>query len=122
MQSSQGCHLDCAGLRSIPGSVGAAICSFAIIIVASLALSSCSAPPAPPVATVSVNSRQLGVRIPKNFLGFSNEVSTAGMGLPTPTSEARGSIVRLSGVPTDAQLAYVLGEPSAPNTGCATFS
>ncbi|MEJ2010542.1 MAG: hypothetical protein P8Z30_20710 [Acidobacteriota bacterium] len=75
----------------------------------------------PPIATVSVNSQQLGAQIPKDFLGFSNEVSTAGMGLPTPTEQALGNIARPAGVPSDAQLAYVLGEPGAPNTGFFTM-
>lgn len=81
-----------------------------------LGLSSCKAPD-PPVATISVNLQQPGMQIPKDFLGFSNEVSTAGMGLPTPTAQARGQIHLPPGVPADAQLAYVLGEPGAPNAG-----
>ncbi len=71
----------------------------------------------PAVAIVQVDSQRLGPRIPRDFLGFSNEVSTSGMGLPTPTSEAQGSIVRPEGVPAAARLVYVLGEPSAPNRG-----
>ncbi|MCL5005190.1 MAG: hypothetical protein M1404_01545 [Acidobacteria bacterium] len=73
------------------------------------------------MATVSVNTQQLGAQIPKGFLGFSNEVSTAGMGLPKPTAKALGNIEGPAGVPSDAGLVYVLGEPGAPNTGFYTF-
>lgn len=99
----------------------AAICGFSLITFALAALSSCKAPAAPPVASVTVNPKQLGAAIPKDFLGFSNEVSTAGMGLPVPSAEARGKVTWPAGVPADAQLAYVLGEPGAPNTSFYTF-
>ena len=72
---------------------------------------------APPVAKVTIHIRRPGARIPPGFVGFSNEVSTAGMGLPTPTAEAQGGIQRPAGVPAKAQLTYVLGEPGAPNLG-----
>ncbi len=99
---------------------GSALCALAAVTSSFLILASCAAP-VQPVATVSVNTKQLGAEIPKDFLGFSNEVSTAGMGLPTPTAQARGSIQLPSGVPAGTQLAYVLGDPGAPNTGFFTF-
>jgi len=121
MQSSRGFHFDRAGLKSVPWSGCAAICTVAMVTLGILTLSSCKAPAVPSVATVSVNSEQLGAEIPKGFLGFSNEVSTSGMGLPTPSAEARGSIHPPAGVPADAQMTYVLGEPAAPNTGFYTM-
>lgn len=121
MHGSKGFCLYRAGLKPFPRSAGAALWGLALLVFVSLTLASCAEQAVPPVATVSVNSQQLGAQIPKDFLGFSNEVSTAGMGLPTPTSEALGSVVRPAGVPSDAQLAYVLGEPGAPNTGFFTM-
>lgn len=114
MQSFSGLHLDGAGRKRMRSYLGA-ICTVTIASFGLFSLLSCKSAP-PPVATVNVNTQQLGAQIPKDFLGFSNEVSTAGMMLPTPTSEARGKIQRPAGVPADAQLAYVLGEPGAPNT------
>jgi hypothetical protein len=104
----------------ISASVGA-ICGLSILILSFVMLLSCSTPAGPPVATVSVNTKQLGAQIPKDFLGFSNEVSTAGMALPVPSSEARGNIRPPGDVPADAQLDYVLGAPGAPNTGFFTM-
>jgi Glycosyl hydrolase family 79 C-terminal beta domain len=98
----------------------AAVCGLVVLISSLLVLASC-ATPVPPLATVSVNAQQPGAQIPKDFLGFSNEVSTAGMGLPTPTAQARGNIRPPIDVPADAQLAFVLGEPGAPNTGFFTM-
>lgn len=72
---------------------------------------------APPVALVNVDTQQLGAKIPRDFLGFSNEVSTARMGLQIPSAEARGNIQPPPGIPENAYLAFVLGEPAAPNTG-----
>lgn len=101
-------------------SSSAAFSRLVLLMVPLLALAAC-ARQAAPVATVSVQPSQLGAQIPKDFLGFSNEVSTAGMGLPTPTAKARGSVQLPAGVPADARLAYVLGEPGAPNTDFSTF-
>lgn len=114
MQWFQGFQLDLIGLKRMRPHV-AAICTVTITSFGLLVLSSCKSAP-PPVATVHVDTQQLGAQIPKDFLGFSNEVSTAGMMLPTPSSEARGKIQRPADVPADSQLAYVLGEPGAPNT------
>src|SRR5690242_962585 len=92
-------------------------CSLGILISSLLTLASCSSPQATPVATVTVNRQQMGAQIPRDFLGFSNEVSTSGMALPTPSSQARGNIRPPADLPTDAKLDYVLGESGAPNTG-----
>lgn len=115
MQPSEGSQSDRIGAKSLVLSV-ATIFAAVVAGLGLFALSSCKAAPPPAVATVSVSTQQLGAQIPKNFLGFSNEVSTEGMGLPTPTAKARGSIQRPAGVPADAQLGYVLGQPGAPNT------
>jgi hypothetical protein len=74
-----------------------------------------------PIATITVDSQKPGALIPKNFLGFSNEVSTAGMGLPVPTEKALGRIHRPAAVPAGAHLAYVLGQPGDPNEDFFTF-
>ena len=76
---------------------------------------------APPLAAIRVNARRLGARIPKDYSGFSNEVSTAGMGLPQPSAQASGSARLPAGVPPGAHLVYVLGEPGAPNSGFFRF-
>jgi hypothetical protein len=123
MHSSKICSSGNAGLDPVPNnrrSASAGLCAFATLVSLLLILASCSTPVSP-LATVNVNTQQLGAQIPKDFLGFSNEVSTAGMGLPTPTAQARGNIQPPNGVPADAQLAYVLGDPGAPNTGFFTM-
>lgn len=99
----------------------AALCGLGILISSLLTLASCSNPQATPLATVNVNRQQLGAQIPRDFLGFSNEVSTSGMALPTPTSQARGNVQPPAGTPAGAKLDYVLGEPGAPNTGFFTM-
>src|SRR5579884_517399 len=106
--------------RSFVGNSAAAF-GWIVLIVSSLIMLSSCGPKVQPVATVSVNTQQLGAEIPRDFLGFSNEVSTAGMGLPAPSEQARGNIRPPSDVPSDAQLAYVLGEPGAPNIGFFTM-
>lgn len=108
-------------MKRIPRIAGAVTCALAMIILGLFTLPSCLAAVVRPVATVRVDTRTPGARIPEGFLGFSNEVFTAGMGLPTPTAKARGGVQRPAGVPTDAKLGYVLGEPGAPNTGFFTM-
>lgn len=76
---------------------------------------------AQPVATVTVNAQKPGAVIPRDFLGFSNEVSTAGMGLPSPSTQALGNVQRPTGVPANATLVYVLGEPGSPNADFFNF-
>lgn len=68
-----------------------------------------------PLATIRVGTRPLGHQIPRDFVGFSLEVSTAGQGLPTPTQTGTGS-GRPAGVPE-----YALGAPGAPNEGFFQF-
>src|SRR5579875_1399593 len=106
--------------RSFVGNSAAAF-GWIVLIVSSLIMLSSCGPKVQPVATVSVNTQQLGAEIPRDFLGFSNEVSTAGMGLPAPSEQARGNIRPPSDIPPDAQLAYVLGDPGAPNIGFFTM-
>jgi hypothetical protein len=98
-----------------------ALCGLGILISSLLTLASCSSPQATPVATVTVSRQQMGAQIPRDFLGFSNEVSTSGMALPSPSSQARGNISPPGDLPMDAKLDYVLGEPGAPNTGFFTM-
>ncbi|HEU5335295.1 MAG TPA: hypothetical protein VFU27_05000, partial [Terriglobales bacterium] len=58
-----------------------------------------------PLATVSVQSKTSGRQIPKDFVGFSLEVSTAGQGLE-----------RFAGGNSEARrAAYALGSAEAPN-------
>jgi len=68
-----------------------------------------------PLATIRVGTRPLGHQIPRDFVGFSLEVSTAGQGLPTPTQSGTVS-GKLAGVPE-----YALGAPGAPNEGFFQF-
>jgi len=66
-----------------------------------------------PLATVSVQTEQLGARIPEDFVGFSLEVSTAGQGIGAfggSTSESRARVAE-----------YALGTPEAPNKGFFQF-
>ena len=58
-----------------------------------------------PLATVSVETKTVGRQIPKDFVGFSLEVSTAGQGL-----------ARFAGKNSQARrAAYALGSADAPN-------
>jgi hypothetical protein len=74
-----------------------------------------------PAATITINTQQLGAQIPKDFLGFSNEVSDAGQGLPPVTPQALGGPTEVPGVPLNAQRVYILGKPDAPNTDFYEF-
>jgi hypothetical protein len=74
-----------------------------------------------PVATVTIDTLQLGAQIPKDFLGFSNEVSDAGQGLPPVTPQALGGPTEVPGVPSNAQRVYILGKPDAPNADFFAF-
>ena len=124
MPTSKQFDLHSAGFKPFPhigNSAGGARCILAVVVWSLLMLTSCSTQALPPVATVRVETQKLGAQIPKGFLGFSNEVSTSGMGLPTPTAQALGNVQMPAGVPSTAQLSYVLGEPGAPNTGFSTF-
>jgi hypothetical protein len=60
-----------------------------------------------PLAAISVETKAPGRQIPKNFLGFSLEVSTAGQGL------ARFA----QGTNAPPRAVYALGAPGVPNQG-----
>ncbi len=114
----------CEFIQTVKNSIGsfsgkARIC--ALIALVALCAAPLAAQSTSTVATVTVNTQKLGATIPKGFLGFSNEVSTAGMGLPTPTQKALGIVQRPADVPAGAHLAFVLGEPGAPNRDFFTF-
>jgi hypothetical protein len=107
-------------LTQLEGSARAAA-YFAILAAAAFMLVPGVMWAAQAVAMVEVNAQELGAQIPKDFLGFSNEVSVAGQGLPTPTAEALGENSASAGVPAGARLVYVLGQPGAPNTDFFQF-
>ena len=92
------------------------LCSFAgqIIIIGALCLGASLPASAQQgqLATVTVQTRQLGKTIPADFVGLSLEVSTAGQGLAVPPAD------RQMGKPAGpgAEYAYSLGEPGWPNT------
>ena len=65
-----------------------------------------------PLATVTVQTESLGRQIPKDFVGFSLEVSTAGQGLQ---SFAAG------GKTASRRAEYSLGSAGAPNRGFFQF-
>ena len=66
----------------------------------------------PPLATISVQTKSLGRQIPKDFVGFSLEVSTAGQGLQ---SFGEG------GKTASRRAEYSLGSAGAPNQGFFQF-
>ena len=66
----------------------------------------------PQLATVSVQTKTLGRQIPKDFVGFSLEVSTAGQGLARFAQG--GTNARLRAI-------YALGRPGVPNQGFLQF-
>jgi hypothetical protein len=74
-----------------------------------------------PAATITINTQQLGAQIPKDFLGFSNEVSDMGQGLPPVSPQALGGPTEVPGVPSNPRQVYILGKPGAPNTGFFEF-
>ena len=85
------------------------LCSFSAVLRCPLARSQAT------VATVTVQTEPLGAQIPKDFAGFSLEVSTAGQGIgafaPDGTKAASSS-----------QMAeYALGTPAAPNEAFFQF-
>lgn len=65
-----------------------------------------------PMATISVETKPLGRRIPQDFVGLSLEVSTAGQGLPA-FKGSRSTDGSLRSQPMETQ--YALGHPGAPN-------
>jgi hypothetical protein len=64
-----------------------------------------------PVATVDVQTQKLGNEIPRDFVGLSLEVSTAGQGLAAPPASLQMSKPSMPA----AQYVYSLGEPGTPN-------
>ncbi|MGH9378359.1 MAG: hypothetical protein ACRD1I_06115 [Terriglobia bacterium] len=72
---------------------------------------------APPLATVSVETKTLGREIPRDFVGFSLEVSTGGQGLAAFKAKQPGGS---SGKMTK-EGQYALGRPGNPNTGFFHF-
>lgn len=70
-----------------------------------------------PLATVSVETKTLGREIPRDFVGFSLEVSTSGQGVAAfKAKQPDGS----SGETTE-EGEYALGRPGSPNTGFFHF-
>lgn len=69
------------------------------------------------LATVSVQTQPLGAEIPRDFVGFSLEVSTAGEGVKAYKASSPGAIA----VQTTETGDYALGHPGAPNTGYFRF-
>jgi hypothetical protein len=59
-----------------------------------------------PLATVTVDTRTIGASIPRDFIGISLEVSTAGQGI--------GAFQGAGAAPAE-QPVYALGHPGAPN-------
>ncbi len=88
------------------------------LALAALLLAAFPAPAAQdPVATISVQTQPLGNEIPRDFLGLSMEVSTAGQALATPPPSLQMKNPAESG----AEFVYSLGEPGAPNTAFFNF-
>lgn len=91
--------------------------AFSCVLCALILLVGSSLPSAAqtPLATVNVQNQSLGRRIPKDFVGFSLEVSTAGQGLQSfsPGGKPAPAAAR--------QALYALGTPSAPNQGFFQF-
>ncbi|MGH9404481.1 MAG: hypothetical protein ACRD3D_01440 [Terriglobia bacterium] len=67
------------------------------------------------VATINVQTHPLGAEIPRDFLGFSLEVSTAGQGLKAFTAGKTASAA------AQEQGVYALGHPGAPDRGYFNF-
>jgi hypothetical protein len=71
---------------------------------------------AAPLAAVSVRNDTLGAAIPRDFVGFSLEVSTAGQGIGAFQGPAPGGAARPAEQPV-----YALGHPGSPNEGFFRF-
>jgi hypothetical protein len=94
---------------------GLILLALALMLAVSTALAQVAAKDAtPPLATVSVETRALGREIPRDFVGFSLEVSTGGQGITAFQGKAAGS------EPAE-QTVYALGHPGAPNEGYFRF-
>ena len=64
------------------------------------------------LATVSVETARLGSLIPRDFIGYSLEVSTAGQGIGAFQGAAAGGSAASA-----EEAVYALGRPGAPNAG-----
>jgi len=91
------------------------LASFAALSLIAITFASPSALAQEPVATVSVETQPLGILIPKDFVGISLEVSTAGQGIGAfaPGGETTAS------APPVAE--YALGTPEKPNEAFFQF-
>ena len=87
-----------------------------LLVILTLTVLGCSMAAAQtPLATVSVETKTLGAKIPENFLGFSLEVSTQGQGIGAFTP---GGASAAAGPPIAE---YALGTPEAPNKAFFQF-
>lgn len=101
-------------LRVLKGAKVSAAKPVIFFIVAALAITTRGwAQSAAPLATVSVETNSLGKEIPRDFVGFSLEVSTGGQGLAAFKGTEPGK--------TAKEGEYVLGRPGDPNTGFFRF-
>lgn len=94
-------------------SVQAALLTFAVVTTLSVFAQKPNESATSPIATITVNTKTLGTEIPRDFVGFSLEVSTGGQGIPAfggkaPTAKTEQGL-------------YGLGYPSAPNRGYFQF-
>jgi hypothetical protein len=86
----------------------------ALTLLAPVAARAQDAAPAAPLAVVTVAAESLGAAIPRGFVGFSLEVSTAGQGIGAfQGPQATGAAAE--------QAVYALGHPDAPNQGYFRF-
>ncbi|HJT00671.1 MAG TPA: hypothetical protein VJ756_16385 [Terriglobales bacterium] len=83
-----------------------ALCALSTVVAAPSAVAQS------PLAAISVETKALGRQIPKDFVGFSLEVSTAGQGLAR--FSPRGSNAPIRAI-------YALGVPETPNQGFLQF-
>ncbi|HVO34352.1 MAG TPA: hypothetical protein VMT21_02235, partial [Gemmatimonadales bacterium] len=67
------------------------------------------APAGDTLATISVETRRPGLTIPRDFIGYSLEVSTAGQGIGAFQGASTGAAAQ------SEQSVYALGRPGAPN-------
>jgi hypothetical protein len=96
--------------------LGVLFLGFALVLPSSISASAQAAPEntPSPLAIVSVETKALGREIPRDFVGFSLEVSTGGQGI----SAFKGN----GGTTGSAEQAvYALGHPGAPNEGYFRF-
>lgn len=88
-----------------------------LFLLAAAMVTAVASPGRAQLATVSVQTQPLGEQIPRDFVGFSLEVSTGGQGL---TAYKAGSPGGASAQPKETGQ-YALGHPGAPNTGYFHF-